>query len=267
MTKMAREILVTNDDGYDAKGINFLAEFLRRYGNVTVVAPKEPQSGKAASITMDRPLEISFYRKTGEEGALGSLRFYILTGTPVDCAKMGINIFIDEGRMPDLLVSGINHGSNASTAALYSGTLGAAKEGTVYGVPSIGFSIDAYDPKYGFSVFEEYAPKILDNYFRTGVTEGVYLNVNFPDIPCSEVKGVNIAHQGSGRWVKEFDHRISPRGKHYFWMVGEFQDCETAAQPKGDHRVMADGYVSVVPHKIDTTSYEEISRLKNIWQF
>ena len=139
-----KEILVVNDDGFRAKGLQVLTQMLREFGNVTVVAPYEAQSGKSASLTLDRPLVIDKIVNEPATEELGSLRIYTLTGTPVDCAKMGINGFKLEGHMPDLLVSGINHGSNASSASLYSGTLGAATEGTLYGIPSIGLSINTH---------------------------------------------------------------------------------------------------------------------------
>lgn len=265
---MKKEILVTNDDGFEAQGINLVAELMRQYGNVTVVAPKEPQSGKAASITLDRTLDIEKKREEPASGENGSIRVFVLTGTPVDCAKMGVNIYKSEGLFPDLLVSGINHGSNASSAALYSGTLGAAKEGTVYEIPSIGFSIDTHVPEPDFSGLQHYAKIILDQYFRTGVSNGVYLNINFPDLPAEQIKGVRLAHQGRGRWINEFDHRVNPRGRDYFWMVGEFIDVETEGAPAdADHRLLSEGYVTIVPHRIDTTDYQERERLENLWQF
>lgn len=266
---MAREILVTNDDGYQAKGIRELSKFLRQYGNVTVVAPREAQSGKAASITLERPLEIEQVELENARPAEGlrAYRMFTLTGTPVDCAKMGVNILKSEGKYPDLLVSGINHGSNASTAALYSGTLGAAKEGIVYDIPSIGLSLDSIVPDPDFSALLRYARIIFDKYFETGIAKGVFLNVNFPDIPFAQIKGIRLAHQGKGRWINEFDHRVNPRGRHYFWMVGEFEDCEQTDARDGDHRVVKDGYVSIVPHKVDTTDYNELDRLSSLWKF
>lgn len=265
---MAREFLVTNDDGFSAKGINVLAEFLRKYGNVIVVAPLQAQSGKAASITLDRTLEIDRLKdEPCQPDGRGSLQVYTLTGTPVDCTKMGINIFKHEGKLPDFLVSGINHGSNASTAALYSGTLGATKEGTVYEIPSIGLSIDSLSEDPDFSGLLRCSEIIFEKIFETGFKKGVYLNINFPALPFEQIKGIKMAHQGKGRWIKEFEHRISPRGRHYFWMMGQFEDIEPADASKGDHRIVADGYVSIVPHRIDTTDYDELERLKNIWNF
>jgi len=265
---MSKEILVINDDGFRAKGINTIAQFLRSYGNVTVVAPSEPQSGKSASITLEKIIEIEKVSQEDAAEGKGSLRIYSLSGTPVDCAKLGCNLFKSENRMPDLLVSGINHGSNASAASLYSGTLGAAAEGTMYDIPSIGFSIDTHNPDADLTAVIHYAGIVLDMFFKTGISKGTYLNVNCPDIPLDKIKGIRIARRGMGRWVREFDHRVNPHGQHYFWMVGDFEDMEPdGISSPGDHRLMEEGYVTVVPHKLDNTDYQEIERLQNLWKF
>ena len=260
-----REILVINDDGFRAKGIRVLAQMLREFGNVTVVAPYEAQSGKSASLTLDRPLMIETPEVEPATETLGSLRIYTLTGTPVDCAKLGINGFKNEGHMPDLLVSGINHGSNASAASIYSGTLGAAAEGTVYGIPSVGLSINTHDPDPDFTAVLHYSRRIIRHVLEDGLRQGIYLNVNFPNLPLEQIRGIRSARQGMGRWINEFDHRITLRGKHYFWMVGEFEDEEPVGDPDADHHVVDAGYISIVPHRIDTTDYEEMERLRDLW--
>jgi len=263
----AREILITNDDGFRAKGIHVLARLLREFGNVTVVAPCEPQSGKSVSLTLDKPLMIERPSTEPATETLGSLRIYTLSGTPADCAKLGINLFLHEGRLPDLLVSGINHGSNASAASIYSGTLGATVEGTLYGIPSVGFSINTHADSPDFEGVVFYGRQILEKVLEDGIRKDVYLNVNFPDIPKDQIRGVRMARQGAGRWVKEFDHRITLRGKHYFWMVGEFEDQEAVGTPDADHHVVDSGFISIVPHRIDTTDYEELERLQQCWHF
>jgi 5'-nucleotidase len=196
-----------------------LALMLRSYGNVTVVAPRDPQSGKSVSLTLDKPLMIERPETQPATEELGSLRVYTLTGTPADCAKLGINIYLHEGRLPDLLVSGINHGSNASAASIYSGTLGAAVEGTLYDIPSVGLSINTHadDPDFEGTIF--YGRKVIDWVLADGLKRGIYLNVNVPAIPKDQIRGIRMARQGAGRWVREFDHRVTLRGKHYFWMV------------------------------------------------
>lgn len=265
--KKTREILVTNDDGFRAKGLRILSEMLRTYGNVTVVAPYEPQSGKSVSLTLDKPLMVDKPVSEPADGSLGSLRVYTLTGTPADCAKLGINIYLHEKKLPDLLVSGINHGSNASAASIYSGTLGATVEGTLYGIPSVGLSINTHVEEPDFEGVLYYGRQILDKVLEDGLRKNVYLNVNFPAIPKSQIRGIRMARQGAGRWVKEFDHRVTLRGKHYFWMVGEFEDQEAVGAPDADHHLVDSGFVSIVPHRIDTTDYEELERLRELWHF
>ncbi|MBR5019954.1 MAG: 5'/3'-nucleotidase SurE [Bacteroidales bacterium] len=264
--KQTREILVTNDDGYQARGIHVLAQMLRGYGNVTVVAPREPQSGKSVSLTLDKTLMIDLVEKKRASAERGSLRVYTLTGTPADCAKLGINLYLHEGRLPDLLVSGINHGSNASAASIYSGTLGATVEGTLYDIPSIGLSINTHAENPDFEGALFYGRQVIDWVLSDGMKRGIYLNVNIPAIPKEQIRGIRMARQGAGRWVKEFDHRVNQRGKHYFWMVGEFEDQEPVGAPDADHHLVDSGFVSVVPHRVDTTDYEELERLRDNWK-
>ena len=197
MMKNKREILITNDDGFRAKGIHVLSQLLREYGNVTVVAPYEPQSGRSVSLTLDKPLMIEAPAVEEATETMGSLRVYTLSGTPADCAKLGINLFLHEGRLPDLLVSGINHGSNASAASIYSGTLGATVEGTLYDIPSVGFSINTHDDNPDFEGVVHFGRQILDRVLADGLRKGIYLNVNFPAIPKEQVRGIRMARQGA----------------------------------------------------------------------
>lgn len=260
------EILVTNDDGVTAPGINALAQMLREFGNVTVVAPTVSQSGASAAFTMDRPLRLDFLGSEPAENGLGSIRRYSFDGTPVDCAKMGINICIDEGFMPDLVASGINHGSNASAAAIYSGTLGAAREGTLYGVPSVGFSIDSHDLSKDLSPVIHYSRMVVRNVLENGLTLGTFLNVNFPAVPLEKIKGFKMATQGRGRWEKEFRKRTDPRGRDYYWIVGEFHDLEDGTRPMADHALIEEGYITVCPLKVNSTDFAEIERLGKVWK-
>ena len=264
---MTREILLINDDSINAVGLMHLAGLFRRYGDVTVVAPKEPQSAKSASLTMDRPLHLKHLHNIEAEEDLGMVRVYTLDGTPCDCAKMGINMFIEEGRMPDLLISGINHGSNASAAAIYSGTLGATKEGALYGIPSLGFSIDTHEEFPDFSIIDYYLDEIMERFFECPPKTGVYLNINFPDISPEQVRGITLARQGRGRWHKEFVREIDPRGREIYWMVGEFLNLAGGADITDDHMLIRDGYITIVPHTVDTTDYAELERLSQRWDF
>lgn len=263
---MTRQILLTNDDSYTAKGLEVLANFLRRYGNVLCVAPRFAQSAKSMALTMDEPLYLTKYAYYEGETERGSLECFHLNGTPADCAKMMANICIERGLEPDLFVSGINHGSNASTGALYSGTLGACKEGCLYGIPSIGLSLDSHDEDADFSVVLHYAPKLLEQMMDMPPVRQTYINVNFPNIPAEAIKGIRFAHQGNGRWEREFQKSKTGRGRDFYWMIGEFVDYENKSTAgEADHLLLADGYITIVPHKIDNTNYAEKDRLSHIW--
>ena len=253
-----RRILITNDDGVKARGIGALIEMMRPYGDVTVVAPFEAQSGMSAALTIGKPLRLT------ELKIEDRLKIYACSGTPADCVKMAINqLFKDH--LPDLLVSGINHGSNASIASLYSGTLGAASEGTVYGIPSIGFSLCSHDANANFEAAVHFGKIILDRYLKNPVLSDIFLNVNIPDIPKEDIAGIRFAHQGKGQWIKEFERRKDPYGFDYYWMTGEFFNQEPENE-SSDHNLLHKKYVTIVPHKIDTTDYGEINRLSSLWQ-
>jgi len=253
-----RRILITNDDGVKSVGINILTEMMKPYGHVTVVAPFEAQSGMSAALTIGKPLRLTELKS--EEG----LKIYACSGTPADCVKMAMNqIFFDKA--PDLLVSGINHGSNASIASLYSGTLGAAAEGTVYGIPSIGFSITSHDINANFEAAIHFGKIIIDKFLKNPPKPNIYLNVNIPPVTVNEIKGVKFCKQGNGQWIKEFEERKDPYGFSYFWMTGEFLNVEPQDN-LADHNLVANNYISIVPHKIDTTDYEELKRLESIWE-
>ena len=272
------EILITNDDGYTSKGINFLANLLEEHGNVTVVAPDVVQSGMSAALSMGRTLRLE--KKSQTVGTHGNnITVYSLTGTPVDCVKMAMNKFFkaggsetvepdptDRGERPHIIFSGINHGSNASIASLYSGTLGAAAEGAIYGVKSVGLSINTHNPDSDFTQIEAHLRKIIANAMDSELPDGVYLNVNFPAIPAEEIKGIKIAKQGDGMWHKEFEQRKDPHGRDYYWMTGNFKNLEQHPENKGDHHLMDQGYITIVPHKIDTTCYATMQQLENEWE-
>lgn len=252
-----REILITNDDGVNSKGIRVIAQLMRKFGNVTIVAPSEMQSGKSAALSLETELYI---KKVSVEPGL---RIYSFSGTPVSCVKMAVNEFFSE-KMPDILISGINHGSNASVAALYSGTLGACIEGTIYDIPSIGFSIDSHVPDPDLSSVVYYGEIIMKQILNEPFAPGVYLNINFPNIPFEEIKGIKLASRGRGRWVKEYQVRLDDQGNECYWMSGHFEDQEPV-DGIGDHRLMKQNYITIVPHSIDSTDYDEINRLSTKW--
>ena len=265
-TNMKPKILITNDDGYKARGINLLARMMTSYGQVTVIAPKTPQSAKSAALTLGTRMYLD--KISEEEG----LRTFALDGTPVDCVKMGVRLFQEEGGMPDLLLSGINHGANTSTASLYSGTLGAAAEAAVYDIPAVGLSLDSHDAEADFSGALKYAAIVVENCLATPPAKGTYINVNVPDIAENEILGIRFARRGNGRWVKEYDAETDETGRPCFVMRGHFQDLETSSEmPQdgslaGDHTALSCGYVSIVAHRIDNTDYDEISRLAGNWK-
>lgn len=251
------KILITNDDGVKSKGISALTEMMKPFGDVTVVAPFEAQSGMSAALTIGKPLRLTELKR--EKG----VKIFACSGTPADCVKMAVNQLFNDG-LPDLLVSGINHGSNASIASLYSGTLGAAAEGTVYGIPSIGFSLNSHDPNADLSVVSHFGKTIIEEFLKNPVKPETYLNINFPATTIDKVKGIKFCHQGRGQWIKEFEARTDPYGFKYYWMTGEFFNLENN-NIEADHNLVDQNYISIVPHKIDTTDYNELERLESLW--
>lgn len=260
------KILITNDDGYKAKGINLLAQMMRAYGDVTIIAPTISQSGKSAALTLGKRM----YLETISEEP--GLRIFALDGTPIDCVKMGVRLFLEEGSMPDLLLSGINHGANTSTASLYSGTLGAAAEAAIYDIPAIGLSLDSHEPDADFTGALRYGERVVQACLKEPMAKGTYINVNVPDIPADDILGFRFARRGLGRWVKEYDEEFDEEGRRCFVMRGSFQDLEASSElPSdgsitGDHTTVHKGYVSVVAHTIDNTDYGELKRLESIWK-
>ena len=263
------QILITNDDGYQAKGIRELAEILSQLGNVNVIAPKLPQSGMAMAVSLGkRPIAHKILKDYGP----GNWEY--IDATPASCVKFALNYTYPD-RKPDVVVCGINHGLNAATAACYSGTLGAAAEGALNGIPAIGVSLDAWDKDADFSAVKKYFPsifkKLMENYPREKF--GVYYNVNFPAIPAEEVKGIKIGHQGIGKWIKEFNRweeiyqDSSPfeaeNDEDFYTIRGEFLDDERNTKD-ADHYQVLDGWISITANNIDLTDYSEIQRLNDI---
>ncbi|MBO7191855.1 MAG: 5'/3'-nucleotidase SurE [Bacteroidales bacterium] len=267
-------ILITNDDGYQAKGINVLADIMKQFGEVTVIAPKKHQSGMSMAVSLG-------FKQIAHKD-LGN-RWHYVDATPASCVKFGLNtMFLDN--FPDVVVSGINHGSNASTASCYSGTLGAAEEAALNGIPAIGVSLDTLHPDADFSMVTEYFGDIFKKLMSDLPSRhGVYYNVNFPNIPAKDIKGIRIGHQGLGKWIKEFKewdvehyrkYGITPEllgqasnpeteeGEDLYMMVGEFIDDPRNTE-EADHRLMAEGYISITAHNVDCTDYMELKRLRD----
>lgn len=253
-----RLIFVTNDDGYAAKGFAAAIEVAREFGRVVAVAPAEPQSGRSQAITMYDPLFLEQRHK--EEG----LEIYSFTGTPVDCVKWTFDhLLVDE--KVDLVISGINHGSNSAINVLYSGTMGAAIEGSFYGCPSVGLSLTDHDPNADFEAAKHYASEIILSVLENPLQDGqpLCLNVNVPNIPFQEIKGVRVCRQCRGIWREEFYRHEDPRGKPYFWLTGSYTNYEPAASDT-DEWALKNNYVAVVPVQIDMTSYSQMSYLERI---
>lgn len=269
------KILVTNDDGYTAKGLHTLVETLLPYGEITVVAPKKPQSGMSMAVSMGlRPIAV---RRLGKaDGA----DWWYLDGTPASCIKFGIdNIF--HPQVPDLVVSGINHGSNAATAALYSGTLGAAMEGAVNGIPSIGVSLDTFKSDADFSAVRRLLPGILDKLLDVAKPRsGMFYNINFPYIPHERIKGVRMCRMGKAHWEREYRPYLEflseigktpdPDAEKYlascladeqvYVMAGDFTSND-GNPDDADHLLLEQGYITITPHNIDNTDSGEYERL------
>lgn len=274
------KILVTNDDGYRAKGIQSLVKVLREFGDLTVVAPKSHQSGMSMAVSMGLvPIAVKKISDTAGE------RWWYLDGTPASCVKYGIDNIMHDDR-PDIVFSGINHGNNMATATLYSGTLGSAMEAAVNRIPGIGVSLDNPSENADFSVVEELLPGILRKLLPLMADKyGIYYNINFPDIPASEIKGVRITRMGRGHWEREYqpysletfrergipESRFRPEaitnaesGEELIVMVGDFTDEEDNVDA-ANHRVMAEGYVTITPQNIDCTDEADFMRLSKLF--
>jgi 5'-nucleotidase len=244
-------ILISNDDGIQAPGLLALVEVARQFGQLAVVAPQSPQSGMGHAISVGRPLRI--YR----EVLPGGQQAYAIDGTPADCVKMGTGILLD--RPPDLILSGINHGSNTSVSSIYSGTLSAAREGAIQGIPAIGFSLCHYPHEADMEPSKEVVREILSAVFREGFAPGALLNVNIPYLPLGDLKGIRITRQAEGRWVEEFDERTDPQGRKYYWLTGKYALTDEGEDT--DEAAIAAGYVSVSPMKHDLTDYRRLPEL------
>lgn len=284
-------ILITNDDGYQAKGIQVLVEIMKQFGRVTVIAPKKHQSGMSMAVSLG--FKQIAHRYFGNENpnpypcdkdsAGFPVEWHYVDATPASCVKFGLNtMFLDN--FPDVVVSGINHGSNASTASCYSGTLGAAEEAALNGIPAIGVSLDTLHTDADFNGVKRYFSEIFTNLMSDWPQKhGIYYNVNFPDLPAEKIKGIRTGYQGLGRWVREFkewdlDHYkrygITPEllgqssnpvveeGEDLYMMVGEFVN-DPRNNSDADHLLVADGFISIVAHNVDCTDYSELKRLRD----
>ena len=270
-------ILISNDDGYKAQGIHVLARLMAQFGQVTVVAPKFHQSAMSTAVSLGA--KQLAYKDLPEEGP-GAWTY--LDATPASCVKFGLQ-FKYEARNPDLVVCGINHGYNASTAANYSATLGATEEAAINGLPSIGVSIADFAPQCDFSAVEALFPRIVKILWENWPKDvwGLYYNVNFPALPLSQIKGVRMASMGKGHWIKEFEpwaeEKLGDLTDSFLWrhqrveleegekavfMRGDFVNDD--ASPAADHLQMQDGWVTIVPCSADLTNYPVLEQQSHL---
>ncbi len=250
-------ILVTNDDGVSAPGIRHLIEWMKELGEVVVVAPAGPQSGMGHAITISKPLRLDAV------DLYPDIKAYQASGTPVDCVKLAVDVVLH--RKPDLLVSGINHGSNSSINVIYSGTMSAAVEGAIEDIPSIGFSLCDYSYNANFSPIKSHLQSIAKNVLKNGLPKGTLLNVNFPKVEDEAgIKGIKICRQCKAKWQENFDERKDPGGRSYYWLTGKFINGDHGEDT--DEWALANNYISVVPTQFDLTAYHAIPYL-NDWEF
>jgi 5'-nucleotidase len=253
--KKVPSILVCNDDGIDAPGIYALATELKKLGNVTVVAPHTQQSAVGHAITMNGPLRVREYQKGGKFFGLA------VEGTPADCIKLALNALVKSP--PDLVVSGINHGSNTAINIIYSGTVSAATEATILGIPSMAVSLTTFekpDFRYAAKISKRIATAVLKN----GLPSGTLLNVNVPAVPEKKIKGIMITRQGSTRWDDSFEVRRDPINQQFYWLTGTMEVIDKSKDT--DQIAVENNYVSVSPIHYQLTDHETLKKLKK-WKF
>ena len=249
-------ILVTNDDGITAPGIRMLISVMRAIGDVVVVAPDSPQSAMGHAITINSTLHLEQVTIDGQQPE------YSCSGTPADCVKLAVNEILE--RRPDICVSGINHGSNSSINVIYSGTMSAALEAGIEGIPAIGFSLLDYNWGANFESCKTFVDTITRKVLKHGLPDGVVLNVNIPKLDATDIKGIKVCRQARANWKEEFDKRTNPMGREYYWLTGKFVNMDNGEDT--DEWALAHNYISVVPVHIDLTAHHTIQNL-NSWKF
>ncbi|WP_422107317.1 5'/3'-nucleotidase SurE [Winogradskyella sp.] len=247
-------ILVTNDDGITAPGIRTLISVMNSIGDVVVVAPDSPQSGMGHAITVNATLYLENVNIDGKQPE------YSCSGTPADCVKLAVREILN--KKPDICVSGINHGSNSSINVIYSGTMSAALEAGIEGIPAIGFSLLDYNWNANFEHCKSYVETITRQVLEHGLPDGVVLNVNLPNLDKKDIKGIKVCRQARATWVEKFDKRTNPMGRDYYWLAGKFVNMDNGEDT--DEWALANGYVSIVPVQFDLTAHHTIQQL-NTW--
>ena len=249
-------ILIANDDGIQARGLRYLIDCVNDMGlgaEIYAVAPQGQCSGMSSAITDDRGLRI--LPQSEYHGA----KMFAVTGTPVDCVKLGIHAALP--RIPDLMLSGVNHGSNSGNSNIYSGTMGAAMEACMIGIPSIGFSLLSHDPEADFSQTKPFITRVIDTVLKQGLPKGVCLNVNMPK-KCTP-KGIKVTECSHGRWTEEYDKYTDPHGRDFYWLTGEYINFEPN-NPAGDNYWLERQYVTVTPIRPDQTALDAIPALSTL---
>lgn len=246
-------ILVVNDDGITAPGIKALMDVMKEIGHVVVVAPDTPQSGMGHAITIGKPLRLD------KIDLYDGVEMYKCSGTPVDCVKLAVTK-IFKGKKPDLCVSGVNHGLNNAINVLYSGTMSAAVEGAIESIPSIGFSLDDYTWDADFTHCTKYIKQIALQVLKNGLQAGTLLNVNFPNV--ANIKGFKICRQANAKWTEEFDERMDPYKRKYYWISGVLENNDQGEDT--DIWALEHHYASIVPVQFDLTAHHAIPLL-NSW--
>lgn len=249
-------ILLSNDDGIDAHGLMALASALSDVGTLAVVAPLQEQSAVGHAITVRDPMRAHPWVFDGPEGSVWARA---VTGTPADCVKLAVQKLLP--RKPDLVVSGINHGPNAAVNVIYSGTVSAATEASILGVPSFAISHCSWEPNIDFEAAGHYAQFVARQILKNGLPPGVLLNVNIPDLSMGEIRGVEVTRQARARWEEEFEERHDPSNKPYYWLGGQFINLDDGRD--ADLHALDQGYVSITPIHYDLTAYEHIERISS----
>lgn len=250
-------ILVVNDDGYEAKGLEAMVEIAKQFGEVVVVVPDQTRSGMGHAITMSVPLHVNLYK------TVDGVPYWRTNGTPVDCVKLGQKVVL-RNRKIDLVLSGINHGSNSSVSVIYSGTMAAAVEASFEGTPAIGLSLQDYSPDADFTAAIHYGKIIVENVLKKGLPPHICLNVNVPKVDISGIKGIKITRQTKGYWHEDLEEHVNPFGRKYYWLNGYL--VNTDHQEGSCEWVLERNYISVQPVQFDWTAYQYMNDLKFLEQ-
>ncbi len=248
-------ILITNDDGIYAPGLKALVEAMRGLGKLVIVAPDKPQSGMGHAITINDPLRLK------KSDVFEGIEAYACTGTPVDCVKLAKDKILH--KKPELCVSGVNHGSNSSINIIYSGTMSAAVEASIEGIPAVGFSLTDFNHHADFTGAKQVAREVAEQVLKFGLPPGTLLNVNIPALPANDIRGIRICRQAVAKWEEEYDERFDPHGKTYYWLTGNFVNYDKGTDT--DEWALAKGFVSVVPVQYDMTAHHAIAFFNKNW--